>query len=145
MSARALAGTLALALLASSCAGIAGGAPVTPAGASAAGALGERSHEDGSVTVVAAWVDGAPAVRVTLDTHSVDLDGFDLRRLARVRLDGGEWTAPSAWDAPAGGHHRSGTLTFASLGREAIAAARVIELELRDVAVPSHVLRWERP
>lgn len=145
MSARVLSGLLAVALLASSCAGVSGGAPTDAASASATGALGEQSHEDGSVKVVAAWVDGAPALRVTLDTHSVDLDGFDLGRLARLRFDGGEWIAPSAWDAPAGGHHRSGTLTFGSLGREAVAAARVIELELRDVAVPSHLLRWERP
>lgn len=139
---------LALAVLAASCAGAAGGAPgATPAGApaaSAGGAIGERSHEEGAVKVVASWIDGAPALRVTLDTHSVDLDGFDLKQLARLRLDGGSWIAPSAWDAPAGGHHRSGTLSFGTLGPEALAAARAIELELRDVAAPSHLLRWER-
>lgn len=144
MNARALAGLLALAGLASSCAGAAGGAPSRAPMAPASGTLGEKSHEDGSVKVVASWIDGAPALRVTLDTHSVDLDGFDLKQLARLRLDGGGWTAPSAWDAPAGGHHRSGTLTFGALDPEALASARVIELELRDVAVPSHLLRWER-
>jgi len=43
-----------------------------------------------------------------------------------------------------GGHHRSGTLTFSSLEPQAVAAAELIELEIRDVGAPSHLLRWER-
>jgi hypothetical protein len=109
------------------------------------GELGEQRHEAGSVTVLGSWLAGAtPAAKVTLDTHSVDLDGFDLKELARVRVDGGAWIAPTSWDAPKGGHHRAGTLGFGSLHPEAFASARLIELEVRDVAVPSHLLRWER-
>lgn len=136
---------LTVAILASSCAGAAGGAVSGAPADPVSGALGEQRHEEGSVKVVASWIDAdVPALRVTLDTHSVDLDGFDLRELARLRLDGGSWTAPSAWDAPAGGHHRSGTLAFGALDPQALASAQLVELELRDVAVPSHLLRWER-
>lgn len=104
----------------------------------------EQQHEAGAVTVVGAWLTGTSSVRIALDTHSVDLDGFDLKALARVRLDGGSWVAPTAWDAPKGGHHRSGTLTFGSLEPQALAGARLVELEIRDVGAPLHLLRWER-
>lgn len=108
--------------------------------------LGEQRNEAAAVTIAASWLaTAAPAVRVVMDTHTVDLDGFDLLTLARARLDGGPWVPPSVWDAPKGGHHREGTLAFAALDRAAVDAARVIELEVRDVGVPSRILRWERP
>lgn len=139
----------ALALLTASCATTAVSPDATP-GISAqsspapGGELGDRSHVAGAVTVVASWLAGpAPVAKVTLDTHSVDLDGFDLANLARVRIDGGAWRAPSSWDVPKGGHHRSGTLTFAAVDPEAWASARVIELEILDIGSPSHLLRWE--
>ena len=103
----------------------------------------EQRHAAGAVTVIASWVPGAAAARVALDTHSVELDGFDLTALARVRLDGASWVSPTLWDAPKGGHHRSGTLTFGSLEPAQIAGARLIELEVRDVGA-SHLLRWQR-
>ena len=107
--------------------------------------LGEQSSEAASVTVVASWLTrDVPSARVAMDTHSVDLDGFDLKELTRVRLDGGAWVAPSGWDAPTGGHHRAGTLAFAALDPHAFASARVIELEVRNVATPSRLLRWEQ-
>ena len=104
----------------------------------------QQQHEAGSVTVTASWIVGTSSALIGMDTHSVDLDGFDLKGLARVRLDGGAWIDATAWDAPKGGHHRGGTLAFGSIEPRAIASAAVIELEIRDVAVPSHLLRWER-
>jgi len=106
--------------------------------------LGEQQHEGGAVTVVASWISGTASARVAMDTHSVDLDGSDLTELARVRLDGGPWVSATAWEAPKGGHHRAGTLTFSSLEPQALAAAQLIELEIRDIGTPSHLLRWER-
>jgi len=141
--------SLVLAVLTAAC-GSTSGAPAatdlaTPAAGTSTG-LGEQRSEAAAVTVVASWLaSGAPAVRVAMDTHSVDLDGFDLKTLARMRLDGGPWVAPSAWDAPKGGHHREGTLAFGALDRASFDAAKLIELEVRDVAMPSRILRWERP
>lgn len=131
-------------LLLVSCAGTAGsGAGAGPAAAPVA-ILGEQHSDAGSVDVVATWVaTDPPAMKVTMDTHSVDLDRSDLATLARVRLDGGTWVAPTAVDVPNGGHHREGTLTFAALG-PGFGTARVIELEIRDVAVPVRLLTWER-
>ncbi len=144
---RRLAITLALTLLTAACA-----APVAaaPASSSAAAAksdsdLGEQTSEAAAVAIVVSWLGAdVPSARVVMDTHSVDLDGFDLKELARLRLDGGTWVAPSLWDAPKGGHHRTGMLTFASLSRANFDAAKVVELEVRDVALPSRLLRWER-
>ena len=94
---------------------------------------------------MASWVAGPPTIaRVALDTHSVDLDAVDLAQAARLRLDGGSWIAPTGQDVQPGGHHRAGTLTFGSLEPALFAAARSIELEVRDGAGPVHVLRWER-
>lgn len=114
----------------------------TASAASATGS-GAQSHEAGAVTVTAEWIAGRTTAKIGLDTHSVDLDAFDLTKLARVRLDSGAWVAATSWDAPMGGHHRSGTLAFGSLDPSALAAARVIELEVRDAPV-THVLRWSR-
>lgn len=125
-------------------AGPAGPAPTAAEPAPATIGLGERRSEGGAVEVVATWVaTDPPAMKVTMDTHTVDLDGSDLATLARVRLDGGTWVAPTAVDVPNGGHHREGTLTFATL-RSGFDVARVVELEIRDIAVPVRLLRWER-
>lgn len=144
---RRLAIILAVALITAACGASVASAPV-PASAAVPKSesnLAEQTSEAGAVTIAVSWLRAdVPSASVVMDTHSVDLDGFDLKELARVRLDGGVWVAPSRWDAPTGGHHRTGTLTFASLGRAAFDAAKVIELEVRDVASPSRLLRWER-
>ncbi|MBI2323570.1 MAG: hypothetical protein HYU87_01200 [Chloroflexi bacterium] len=110
----------------------------------ATGTLGERSTEGGGVEVKASWVSSdPPALMVTMDTHSVDLDVFDLATMAKLRIDGGSWVAPSAVEMPKGGHHREGRLQFSSVA-SAFGAAGVIELEITGVAVPTRSFRWER-
>lgn len=150
MRIRAVALTLGLAVVTAACGSISGAPPApTSSATTAAGtdsALGEQSSEAAAITIVATWLaTGTPAVGVVMDTHSVDLDGFDLATLARLRLDGGPWVVASAWDSPKGGHHREGTLAFAAVDRASLDAAMLVELEIRDVAVPSRILRWERP
>ena len=120
-------------------------AATTTAKSGGALALGERRNDGGGVEMVAEWSSPEPlSLTVTLDTHSVDLDRFDLRTVAKLRLDGGEWTAPTAADVPKGGHHRAGTLTFGSVAPAAFASARVIELRVVEVWIPERLLRWER-
>lgn len=135
----------AVAILTVACTNATAAPNAGPSGPVAPGDLGEQRHEAGAVTIVASWLtDPIPSARVVLDTHSVDLDGFDLAQLARVRLNGGAWIAPTSWDAPSGGHHRAGRLGFGSLDPQLFASARVIELEVVGLAVPSHLLRWTR-
>lgn len=80
-----------------------------------AGAATQR-NEGGGVTVAVEWAgkDAGPVFKVTMDTHSVDLDGYDLTRLSTLRTADGREALPLTWDAPKGGHHRAGTLTFST-------------------------------
>jgi hypothetical protein len=109
-----------------------------------------QTSKGGGVTVAAAWEgrSAGPVFEVAMDTHSVDLDGYDLKKLAVLRADGGEEVSPSAWDAPKGGHHREGTLTFpvkAPDGKRVIGPdTRRIQLIIRDVAgVPERSFEWK--
>ncbi len=120
-------------------------APIPAAAASVSSALGEKRSDAKGIEVVATWASAAPpSLKLTLDTHSGDLDQFDLAVLAHVRVDGADWVAPTAVDAPKGGHHRAGTLTFASIPAPAFASARSIDLRIADVGVPERLFHWER-
>jgi len=109
-----------------------------------------QTSEGGQITVAATWVGrgGGPVFEIALDTHSVDLDSIDLAQSAVLRTDRGAEAKPLGWDAPKGGHHRSGTLTFptsAADGTPLIGdGIRAIELVIRGVAgVPERTFRWE--
>jgi hypothetical protein len=105
-------------------------------------------NEGGQVTLKATWQgrSAGPVFTVVMDTHAVDLDGYDLTQLAILRIDGAREMLPVGWDAPKGGHHRQGTLTFPPMaaGRPLIGSdTRTIELVIRDVAgVPERIFRW---
>jgi hypothetical protein len=110
-----------------------------------------QTQEAGGVTVKATWqgTEAGPLFEVVLDTHSVDLDGYDLRELALLRTDNGQEVRPTSWDAPKGGHHRAGMLTFPETlpdGSPIIGpGTRTITLILRDIGdVPERTLRWTR-
>jgi hypothetical protein len=121
--------------------------PPPMAAASTAGLT--RVSEGGQVTVKATWAGPTAGLvfTIVLDTHAVDLDGYDLAQLAALRVNGGPSLAPVGWDAPPGGHHREGTLTFPAeqAGKPVIdAQTRSIELIVRDMAgVPERVLTWQ--
>ncbi len=121
----------------------------TSAGPAGADSLTQTS-EGGQVTIAATWEGEAagPVFDVALNTHSVDLDGIDLAQSADLRADNGVEVKPAAWEAPKGGHHRSGVLTFPTTtpdGKPLIAKdTRVLMLTIRGVAgVPERVFRWE--
>ena len=138
----ALSPLLALALVA--CATAASAAPAAEPVVDTWTAGDLQEHDAGMVTVSAEWIAGTNTLDIALNTHSVDVDAFDLSKVARVRLDAGPWIGPTAWDAPTGGqHHRAGKLQFGSINVKALAAARSIELEIRDAPV-THLLRWTR-
>jgi hypothetical protein len=107
-----------------------------------------RVNEGGQVTIKATWnrASATPIFDVVMDTHAVDLDGYDLGQLAVLRVNGRE-IQPVSWEAPKGGHHRQGTLSFpatASDGTPLIGAdTSAVELIIRDVAgVPERVFQW---
>ena len=104
-------------------------------------------RDGGQVSVAVTWKgpEAGAVFQVALDTHSVDLDSVDLARLATLKTPAGE-LSPSGWDAPKGGHHRAGTLSFAATtadGRPTIGAGP-IELQIRDVAgVSERTFQWQ--
>ena len=141
------------AVLAAACGGAAQGASapsqdgVTDAAASAppARATADQVIDGGGVTVKATWAGSGDGLRfvVVMDTHSVDLDGLELRT-ATLRGNRGETLTGPTWDAPKGGHHRSGTLAFDGDAQAFLAGTNWIELTIPDVAgVPTRVLRWQ--
>jgi hypothetical protein len=144
---------LALAVLARVVLGVWGAAPVTPAASTqtspATTQEKTRTNESGQVTVRVTWQEAAADLRfdVVLDTHAVDLDGYDLRQLAVLRAEDGREVQPIAWDAPPGGHHREGTLVFPATAPDGTLligpTTRIIELVIRDIAeVPERSFRW---
>lgn len=113
-------------------------------GAPAVDAPMEQSDEGGGVTVKATWVGSTAGIafEVALDTHSVDLDGLDLRDATLKNGKGGTIADP-VWDADKGGHHRSGRLTFQGDPGTFLASTDWIELLVPDLAgVPVRTLRW---
>ena len=89
--------------------------PVKPVGAQEI-QLTELSDGQGAVTVIVTPLDlnssqDTLRFEVALETHSIDLS-MDLATLATLSTDTGESVNASMWDAPRGGHHVSGTLSF---------------------------------
>lgn len=106
-----------------------------------------QRNEGGEVTVDATWMGPAagPVFDITLDTHSVDLDALDLAD-AVLRNELGETLTAPSWDAPKGGHHREGVLTFEGDAAGFLAGASWIELVINGVGgLPERVLRWDVP
>ncbi len=119
----------------------------TPAATISAGAT--QTNEGGQVTIAATWQgSGAEMIfTVAMNTHAIDLDAYDLKQLAVLRIDGGREAQPISWEAPKGGHHRSGTLTFPAIGANGapliVSDTHTIELVIRDLAgVPKRSFRW---
>ena len=123
--------------------------PADTAPAAAVSGVVTQTNEGGQVTIKATWQGPSAGLifDVVLDTHAVDLDGYDLQQLAILRIDGAREIRPTGWDAPKGGHHRAGTLTFPATAADGSALivpdTRTIEVVIRGIAgVPERVFRW---
>lgn len=82
---------------------------------------------------------------VRLNTHSVDLS-MDLAELATLTTDTGLSVQASSWEAPAGGHHVSGRLSFPSSvnGVALLDGVRKLTLTITNVDAPVRVFTWEK-
>jgi hypothetical protein len=82
---------------------------------------------------------------VSLNTHSVDLS-MDLAPLASLSTDAGLSVQALTWDAPSGGHHLSGTLSFpASLDDASLlSGAGKLTLTLVNLDVPERIFVWKK-
>lgn len=81
---------------------------------------------------------------VVMNTHSVDLS-MDLATLTTLETDTGISVLPVIWDAPRGGHHVGGTLSFpaSGSGKPLLDGAATLTLTIRDVDVSERVFVWE--
>ncbi len=106
-----------------------------------------QSDTGGSVTIDVEGIkeeDGTIIFDVAMNTHSVDLDTYDLGKLAILRDDAGGEYRPISWDSAPGGHHRRGRLGFSAPGSLSQGKATYLELVIQDVAeVKERVFRWE--
>ncbi len=108
-----------------------------------------RSHAANNVTIEASlqgkWLTGSKEMifKVVMDTHSVDLDVYDLAALAILRDSQGREFKPLSWKAPKGGHHREGVLTFSADQTLLSTGTTYVELFIKDVAGVPHSLRWD--
>jgi hypothetical protein len=81
---------------------------------------------------------------VSLNMHSVDLS-MNLAELATLHTDTGISVPAAAWDAPSGGHHVSGTLSFpaAKDGGIILEGANKLTLTILNVDAPRRVFEWQ--
>lgn len=122
--------------------------PAQPVGKQAT-QLAELTDSQGAVTVIVKPIDlnNSPdtlSFEVTLNTHSIDLS-MDLAALATLMTDTGQSVQATLWDAPLGGHHVSGTLSFpASIdGKPILDGAVKLTLIIKDVDAPERTFTWD--
>ncbi len=135
-----------------------GGQPQSPM--QMAGSPQNLTQEDkqGAVTVSATLLtpdkprtDGKLAVQVKLDTHAVDLDQYQLEKLALLRDAQGREVQALGLESPSGnGHHREGVLLFPGIdvtGKPMLSPeAKSLTLILRGIGgVQERVFRWQLP
>lgn len=156
---------LALAVLAGVAAlGCSGAASGGPALATPVATLSRSDDGLGGVAVEAVWVSAEHLVEMgdtvprafstgnyvllhlKLDTHSVNLVGYDLPRLAALEDTAGRSIAAAEWvSIKEDSHHREGLLAFPGESNEAWAVRqREAHLRLHDIAgVPERTFRWQ--
>lgn len=113
-----------------------------------------QKKSGGGVTVEATLlnpktIDEKVTFRLKLDTHSVNLDEYDLANISHLRDDlGRELHEPVLEKAEGGGHHRSAIISFSNQDQEGrpilTPDTKYIELAVNDVAgVAERTFRWE--
>ena len=78
------------------------------------------------------------AFTIKFTTHSVDLN-YDLKNIAILTDDKGNQYKALSWTGGKGGHHISGTLTFAKLSQEASA----VTLTIPGIDNTDRVFSWD--
>ena len=103
-----------------------------------------RTNSGGGVTAKVTYLNPegpeGPRFQVVLDTHSVDLDAFDLKNVSVLRDDAGKDYQPTQMENKGGGHHREVTLAFP----KSASGAKRLELVIKEIAgVKERSFRWE--
>ena len=97
----------------------------------------------GGVTVAATLLKDqgeTTTIKLVLNTHSANLDGYNFEAIAMLRDDSGKtYPVEAVEQASGGGHHREAVLRFGKVSPQ----AKSIELLVKDVAgVKERLFRW---
>ncbi len=121
----------------------------SPGPAAAVDSAATRSDNQGAITIEITPIDLAASgdtlgFIVVLDTHSIDLS-MDLAAAAALTTDTGRSVNALSWDAPKGGHHVAGTLTFpASVdGTGVLSGASMLTLTITGLDAPTRTFTWD--
>ena len=102
-----------------------------------------KTNSGGGVTAKVTYLNpdatDEPRYQVVLDTHSVNLDAYDLKGIAVLRDGNGNVYASTGVENKGSGHHREAIVSFSKLSQD----AKRVELVIEDVAgVKERVIRW---
>lgn len=102
-----------------------------------------QTNSGGGVTAKVVYLNPGtaeePRFQVVLDTHSVNLDAYDLRSITVLRDDSGKTYTATRVENKGSGHHRETTVSFPKITQD----ARRVELVIKDVGgVKERVFRW---
>ena len=103
-----------------------------------------RTDTGGGVTVKVTYLNPQETADarfdIALDTHSVNLDAYDLKALSFLRDEMGKDYQPTHVENKGSGHHRQITLVFPKPSAE----AKKLEIVIKDMAgVKERVFRWD--
>ena len=103
-----------------------------------------RTDSGGGVTIKVTYLESKGAddlrFRVVLDTHSVNLDSYDLKTISILRDDAGNTYFPTVVENKGSGHHWEAIVTFAKLSN----STKRVEIVIKDLAgVKERVFRWD--
>ncbi len=110
-----------------------------------------RSNNEGPVEITVVYLNplkkmqgGELSFEVRMNTHSVDLDGYEMERVSFLRIDGGSEQKALGWFRPRGdGHHISGILKFVG---PYPSDAKSLQVLIREIGgVPERVFEWKLP
>jgi hypothetical protein len=110
----------------------------------AAASYTTRTDSGGGVTIKVTYLGSKITddlrFQVVLDTHSVNLDSYDLKTVSVLRDDAGNTYSPTAVENKGSGHHRETTVSFAKVA----SGTKRVELVIKDVAgIKERIFRWD--
>lgn len=110
-----------------------------------------RTNDEGPVEMAVLYLNplrqeagSVLSFEVRMNTHSVNLDVYEMGEISFLRIDGGDEQKALGWSKPGGGgHHRSGVLKFAG---PIPSGARSLQVIIRGVGgVKERVFEWKLP
>mgnify|MGYP000663427254 CR=1 FL=1 len=127
--------------------------PNSPAAQSPDSWSAPRTNSGGGVSVEARWrrVSDALEFEIRMNTHSVNLDVYDLAETSVIRIPGStdkvmQEIKAISWEAPPGGHHVTGLLKFPGVdpsGNPIVGGNGRLVLVIRGLAgIEERVMQW---